>query len=237
MPHKNTTTFLATICHELRSPISAMMGCADILEQERDNLTKDQYIEFVNMIKASGLEALKLVEDIMAISKYNADNFSIDLSRKVDIKEIINRCVNLKKIEAEQNNIKIINNSSSSKISNINLDALRLKQIFVNLLSNAIKYSPNDSKITIDVNDKDSELEISISDQGFGMTDDEVKKALIPYQTIKNPNSDKVDAFGLGLPCVKELVELQNGKMLIESKKNEGTKVILIFKNNKIGSY
>lgn len=72
-------------------------------------------------------------------------------------------------------------------------------------------------------------MQFVIADQGFGMTKEQLKTAFEKYQTIKNPNSEIVDSFGLGLPIVKQLVELQKGTIEAESEREKGTKMILRF--------
>ena len=118
------------------------------------------------------------------------------------------------------------------------------RQILVNLISNAIKYSPKNTEIKISAKQvttggsavpgdtsvtNNNFLQIIVSDQGFGMTDPQLENAFQKYQTIQNPNSGKVDSFGLGLPIVKQLVELQRGTIEIESELNKGTAIKLKF--------
>lgn len=81
-----------------------------------------------------------------------------------------------------------------------------MKQILTNLISNAVKYSPRHSEIKIICKNSDGFLEISVIDQGFGMSTPQIQTAFQKYQTIQNPNSDSVDSFGLGLAITKHLV-------------------------------
>ena len=111
----------------------------------------------------------------------------------------------------------------------IHLDAKRTKQILANLISNAIKYSPEKTEIKICCKENQKLLEITVSEQGFGMTFSQIQTAFQKYQTIENPNSGKVDSFGLGLPITKQLVELQHGTIEVRSKVNAGTEIILRF--------
>lgn len=98
----------------------------------------------------------------------------------------------------------------------IKLDLKRMKQIMSNLIANAVKYSPEHSEVIVAARNategSKKYLEISVSDHGFGMTEDQVKTAFQKYSTIQNPNSGKVDSFGMGLPIAKQLVELQSGE-------------------------
>ena len=109
------------------------------------------------------------------------------------------------------------------------LEAKRIKQVLTNLISNAIKYSPENTEVKISAKFKDKFLEISIKDQGFGMTAQQVQTAFVKYKTITNPNTGIVDYFGLGLPITKQLAELQNGTIEVKSQPDQGTEVRLFF--------
>jgi len=127
-----------------------------------------------------------------------------------------------------------LNVEVAEDVSLIKLDMRRMKQVLTNLISNAVKYSPNNSSVTISAKNLISEnnqkqLEIIVSDQGFGMTKEQINLAFQEYQTIANPNSGKVDSFGLGLPITKKLVELQKGTIETTSEVGKGTQMILRF--------
>jgi signal transduction histidine kinase len=168
----------------------------------------------------------------MDVNQIASGEFSIDLSQKVDIAEIIRRSIRVNRDFAQRRRIEIVS-QVAAEIIPINLDARRMKQILVNLISNSIKYSKEDTRVEVTAKriseNSRPKLQIIIKDHGFGMTEEQVKKALQKYGRIQNENSDKVDSFGLGLPLVKYLVEAQNGKMEIESVAGVGTIITLTF--------
>ncbi|MDX2082749.1 MAG: HAMP domain-containing sensor histidine kinase, partial [Rickettsiales bacterium] len=185
-------------------------------------------------------ELNELFKDLLDIGSSNIrKGFSLNLNDKVNINHIIKRSIKLNQNFANNRNIKITT-KIADKIADdnfvINLDGKRTKQILTNLISNAIKYSNENTEVKIiadEIENKDNQkfLQIKVVDQGFGMTPNQIKLAFEKYQTIKNPNSNKVDSFGLGLPIVKELVRAQNGKIEVNSKPNYGTEVIITFPN------
>ena len=158
--------------------------------------------------------------------------FRVSLTKSIDVKNVIERSVKLNYGYAMRSNI-VIQSEVAGDVTMIKLDEKRMKQILTNLISNAAKYSSPRTSIKIiakRILENESEfLQIIIVDQGFGMTKEQIITAFQKYKTIQNPNSGKVDSFGMGLPIVKQLVELQNGVIEVESEVGKGTKIKLIF--------
>ena len=149
-----------------------------------------------------------------------------------NIADIIKRSIRLNYNSSMRKNI-IINTEISEDLLPINLDAKRVKQIFSNLISNAIKYSPEGTEINIYakniVINQLNLLQVIVADNGFGIDRHKLRSVFKKYKTIENANSEIVDSFGLGLSITKELVELQNGKILVNSTANKGSEFILEF--------
>jgi signal transduction histidine kinase len=227
----NKSEFLAAISHDVRNPLSAIISFSDFIQNEK-TASAEEIAEWARDIEKCASEVLQFINDLMDVNQIASGEFSIDLSEKIDVGEIIKRSVRVNRDFARRRGMEIIEEVDTS-LAQAHLDPRRMKQIIVNLVSNAIKYSKENTKIkvyakTIHENSK-IKLRLIVEDQGFGMTEEQVKKALEKYGRIENENSGKIDSFGLGLPLVKFLVEAQNGKMKIESIVGVGTKVILTF--------
>lgn len=230
-----SSDFIKSMIHELKNPISAISGISQILQEERDyNLSDSERMDYLNCIDESINDLNELVHDLLDVSVDGNEetSFSIDLTKEIDVKEIVRRSVRLNKNYASRNGIKI-SSEIADDIYLIRLDLKRTKQIIANLVSNSVKYSPEKTTIKIVlkniIKSGKKYLEISVSDQGFGMTKEQVAIAFQKYKTINNPNSGKVDSFGLGLPIVKQLVELQRGNIQVISSPNQGTNMIITF--------
>jgi signal transduction histidine kinase len=270
--------FLASIAHELKNQIGAIISLSEFIKSEScDKIEKKDSEEksFESVIKEYAtdihnvsVEMLEFTCDLMDVHQAESGQFSVDLSKEIDIADVIKKSVRInndfalrrgiqikvddnlnwtpqqargdkgealgnKNINCEGDNIVASHPDCHPAFiagsSKIHLDARRMKQILTNLISNAIKYSPEKSEIKISCKENQKLLEITICDQGFGMSEEEIEIALQKHQRIKNKNFDKFDSFGLGLPLVKNLVELQKGEMEIKSKENEGTEIILKF--------
>lgn len=229
-----SSEFIKSIIHELKNPLSAIAGISHILKDEKGyNLSSSERIDYLNYLDESISDLNNLVCDLLDVSNGDERNtFSVDLSEEINIKEVLRRLIRLNKDYALRSGI-TINSEVADDVSTIILDEKRTKQILANLISNSVKYSPENTAITIKakniIKNNKTFLEITVSDQGFGMTAEEIDIAFEKYKTIKNPNSGKVDSFGLGLPIVKQLVELQKGEISVQSEPNKGTEFILRF--------
>ncbi len=226
--------FMTAIVHELKNPLNAIVGFSSLLEEDlTDPALVKECADYAKEIKQAALDLNELVHDLLDIGRASSGNFSVDLSKDSDIKNVIQRSVKLNYDYAMGRGIKL-NMEVAEDVSLIKLDMRRMKQVLTNLISNAVKYSPNNSSVTISAKNLISEnnqkqLEIIVSDQGFGMTKEQINLAFQKYQTIANPNSGKVDSFGLGLPITKQLVELQKGTIETTSEVGKGTQMILRF--------
>lgn len=233
--HNLEKEFIKSIIHEQKNHIHTINGLSQILRnEEKYNLSPSERIEYLNHIGESINDLNELVSDLLDVSLgNNEDNtFTVDLNKEIDIKNLITKSIKLSRNHAISRGIHITS-EINNEISLIRLDEKRIKQILANLISNAIKYSPENTNIKISaittVENRKEYLEITVSDQGFGMTKEQINLAFEKYKTISNPNSGKVDSFGLGLPIVKELVELQNGIIEVRSEPSKGTDFILRF--------
>jgi len=240
--HFNNQEFINSICHELRNPLNAITAFASLIRDSlRNPMEVKECEEYANEIDKAAMDLNEIVGDLLDVSSVNSGNFSVDLSREIDVKDSILRSIKLNRDYALRRNV-VITKKIEENLSPIKLDAKRLRQIFTNLISNAIKYSAKDTEITIEAKtvttgggvahgsaSADKFLEINVIDRGFGMTADQVARAFEKYTTFENPNSGKVDSIGLGLAITKQLVESQKGRIEIESKINKGTTVRLRF--------
>jgi two-component system CheB/CheR fusion protein len=226
--------FLAAIVHELKTPLNAIIGFSEFL---KDDIGKQKSLEdcinCASEINIAAMEMNELIHDILDVQAASlSGNFSVDLSKKIDLRDIVKRSVKLNYDYSLKRGVSL-ETEIADNIKPINLDSKRMKQVLTNLISNAVKYSPKKTVVKImarhAMENSQNFLEISIADQGFGMTNSQIQTAFQKYQTIQNPNSKNVDSFGLGLPITKQLIELQNGKLEVRSQVNQGTEMKLKF--------
>ena len=230
------TDLLTSLAHEIRSPLSGIVCFAQFLEEDLINKFKldpavhKELFENIEYIKSLGGESLEMMSDILEmkkIAKNGIASFPVNMKKEVNIDEVIKKSIKLNYSYYLGNRLNI--KTKVEENLRARADEKRLKQVLVNLISNAVKYSPQNTTITI-IADKDKETNktnIRIIDQGFGMSKEQLNTVFDKFQTFKNPNSNHVDSFGIGLPLVKEMMEAQNGEIVINSQVGKGTEVWL----------
>lgn len=224
----NKSEFLSAISHDIRNPLSAIKSFTYVLQSDESSNKEEIYKE----IDSCANDALQFINDLMDVTQASSGVFSVDMSQKINIHEMIKRSVRVNRDFAHKKNIKIINKADPT-LKHINLDQRRVKQILINLINNSIKYSRSNTKIELFTKIEfalgEEYLKIIIKDEGMGMTQEQIKKAMVRFGLAKE-SQDKPDSFGIGLSLVKQLVELQNGNIEIDSKVGIGTYVTLTFK-------
>ena len=213
--------FLSRMSHELRTPLNAVLGYAQLLEHdEKQTETQKQH---TREIYKAGHHLLKLIEDLLDLSKIEANKIELKIE-KVNCHELIQECIDLANPMTEQHNITFEYNTSSTGNHFVVADRFRLKQIILNLLSNASKYNKTGGSVSLDheaVNN--NHIRISISDTGIGIATDQQDKVFKSYERLGNENT-VIEGTGLGLTIAQQLIELMNGTIDFESHPGKGSK-------------
>jgi signal transduction histidine kinase len=220
--------FLANMSHELRTPLNAIIGFSDVLKNELlGPLGEQRYREYASDIGESGGHLLHLVNDILELSKVDAGQIKL-FDQIIDLNNTIAVCVRQMNQEAERRGV-LLSAELDSNLSLLRADEHRLRQIVLNLLSNAIKFTPSRGQVCVSTYSCASGLAITIADTGIGMTAEEIPVALTRFGQIDNRLSRRYEGAGLGLPLAKHLAELHGATLDIESERDVGTKVTVMF--------
>ncbi len=214
--------FLASMSHELRTPLNGILGYAQILE--RDKLLTEKQLKGITVIKNSGEHLLSLINDILDLSKIEAQKF--ELHKTVfNLEEQLKTVCSLIKIKTDQKNIDFEINRLSEIPKIVFGDSKVIKQIFLNILGNAVKFTDN-GKIKLNIgyrNSTESILFIEIEDTGIGIEEEKISEIFEPFKQIQSGNKI-IQGTGLGLSITKKLIALMNGRIQVESKLNIGSK-------------
>jgi signal transduction histidine kinase len=213
--------FLSIIAHDLRSPFSSILGILELLRLNLDELNKGEIEEYVEMVYNSANNTLVLLDNLLvwAVSQNKEKNFK---PVRIDLYELLREEVEGLRTLAVQKQIEI-NFLISSGIK-VAADLQMVKTIIRNLISNAIKYTDMNGKITIDAHEVNQYVEITVMDNGTGMSP-EIKKKLFKIDFINSqPGTNDEKGTGLGLLLCKEFVELHGGNISIESETGKGSK-------------
>ncbi len=221
--------FLAEMSHDLRTPLNAIMGFSDMMRsQSFGPLGSPKYEEYANDIYDSGTLLVSLINDVLDVAKIEAGKYALveeDLSIASTVKTSIRQLKKMAETSGQTLSAKIEPEHLSMRG-----DGRALIQVFNNLLSNAIKFSPANSTINLEAGlNGDKEVVIKIVDQGIGMSEEGIKKALQPFEQADGLHSRRHEGTGLGLHLCANFMKLFGGTLDIESCIGEGTIIKLTF--------
>ncbi len=232
--NKAQMNFIANISHELRSPLNAIIGFAQVMNNEVFGpIENKNYKEYINFILSSSEHLLSLINDVLDLSKIQADRMFL-YETNVNIETLLLEVLSLAK-QFSKNNNRTIKLHLSQKII-IKADEKLLRQIFLNKLSNAVKFTNIDGKIDIFVKKTSFGIRFIFQDNGIGIPKEKINHLFEPFMQIENVLSRSHDGTGLGLVLVKKMVILHSGNIEIKSIFKKGTKVIIDFPKKRIVS-
>lgn len=215
--------FLANMSHELRTPLNAIMGLSESLIEETAGPINKKQGKYLKTVNESGHHLLSLINDILDLAKIESGEVLLHIE-KVSLQKICEASIRMLKQQSQKKNQKIIYEFDEN-INNIWADERRLKQIIVNLLSNAIKFTPQGGNLGVKVNaeHKKDIIRIKIWDEGIGIDKKDQAQIFTPFVQIDSGLARKEVGTGLGLALVKQLVDLHNGHIRIESTPTQGS--------------
>ncbi|MES1990272.1 MAG: PAS domain-containing sensor histidine kinase [Pseudomonadota bacterium] len=221
---KSKSEFLANMSHELRTPLNAIIGFSEALERELFGpVGNPRYREYAVDIHDSGVHLLNLINDILDLSKIEAGHFKLHEDES-DLDSIIASACRIVRHRAQQASISIETRLPKPAVSLV-VDERAMKQILINLVSNAVKFSNDGSTVCVEASVSNQGLRIAVIDQGIGIAEDDIPKALSPFTQIDGTLSRTHEGTGLGLPLAKHMTELHGGCLTIVSTVGKGTTV------------
>ena len=220
--------FLANMSHELRTPLNAIIGFSEILRQESlGPLGHTSYRDSVRDVHESGVHLLKIINDILDLSKIEVGRLTLD-EVPIDVRDTIESCLRIVRERASNAGLDLIADFAPD-LPTLNADERMVKQVLLNLLSNAIKVTPKGSVRVIAGTTKDDGVTISVIDTGIGIAQHDIEKAMLPFVQIDSSLQRKYAGTGLGLPLARSMTEHHGGSFSIESKVGEGTSITVRF--------
>ena len=225
--HTEIPPIVAAVSHEVRAPLNAVSGYAEMLEQEIFGPLGDgRYKEYARQIGAASKYMSEIINDLLDLSKVNSGEFSAETA-PTDLNKVIDESIAALYPVALKKDIEI-SGTVLSGTPLIQADPRLLKQAVINLLSNAVNYSPEGEQVYIAAGPtKSGRVMIEVTDFGGGMTAEELEKAAKPFARLKEANG--INGTGLGLPLAKRLTEVQGARFSIDSVPNEKTRARIVF--------
>ncbi|MGI8493701.1 MAG: hybrid sensor histidine kinase/response regulator, partial [Pyrinomonadaceae bacterium] len=230
--------FLATVSHELRAPLNAILGWGRMMQQGK--LDEKSTVKAIETIVRNAESQNRLIEDLLDVSRIISGKLRLEVIT-VNPTNVVEAAMETVRPAAEAKNI-TLEISEDSELSHISGDPNRLQQVIWNLLSNAIKFTPNDGTVRVEVKRHNSYAEIMVSDSGVG-----IKKEFLPHVFDRFRQADassirKFGGLGLGLAIVRHLTEMHGGTVQVNSDgENQGStftvKLPLILPENEASGY
>lgn len=228
------TEFLANMSHELRTPLNSIIGFSELLiATDFETLGKDKVPEYLGDINRSGRHLLRLISDILDISKIEVGELQLD-TEALCLRELSEECLRMIGERARRAGKRIIIIDRPPKVR-LNADETRLKQIVLNLLTNAIKFTEDGDDVSLGwlLND-DGTLTLEVKDTGLGMAPENIQLALEPFGQVANSMTREHEGAGLGLPLSRRLAELHQAHLDIKSEIGQGTTVRVTFPTERV---
>ncbi len=216
--------FLANMSHELRTPLNAIIGFAEMMERKIFGpLGNERYEGYATNIRTSGTYLLELVNDVLDLSKIEANKFELH-PEPLDLAEAIDNCAAMIESQAAQRGVEFeVGDVPPGAV--VEADARAVQQILLNLLSNAVKFTEGGGKVRLDVVHAIGNWRIRVRDTGVGIAEHDMERVLAPFGQVANAMTRAEHGTGLGLPLTKSLTEMMAGEFRIDSAPGVGTTV------------
>lgn len=216
--------FLASVSHELRTPLNAIIGFSDILTSQVYGDLNDKQVAYVKDIQIAGIQLLGMVNEILDISKIEANAIKL-VKRYFEVSRPVIETCNILMPLIKNKNINL--SYHIDKDIDIFADYQKIQQVLYNLLSNAIKYTPDKGSIVITVTNTAKKVKFSVKDSGIGIDKKDQKRIFGKFVQLEDAFYKKETSTGLGLTITKQLVEMHKGTIKIISEKGKGAEFIV----------
>lgn len=215
------TNFIATVSHELKTPISSIKMSLKLMNDERVGSMNPEQKELLQHISEDCGRLLKITTELLDLAQVETGNLQLNFVQS-DPRKIAIYAMDAVRFQAEQRNIEL-ELVSKNNLPVVNVDVEKTAWVLVNFLSNALRYSPEKSKVVIQVIEKDAEVEFSVRDFGKGIEEKYQQRLFDKYFQVPTDGNNKTGS-GLGLAISKDFIEAENGRIWVESALGEGSK-------------
>ncbi|MFH7027327.1 MAG: hybrid histidine kinase/response regulator HrmK [Heteroscytonema crispum UTEX LB 1556] len=217
--------FLANTSHEIRTPLSSILGFTHLLLAQGYDPTRERHQEYLNIIQSSGRHLLALINDILDLSKIEANQLEVQWET-VDVTALCRNILALVKEKAANKGLKV-RVDVDPNATNLVADPLRLKQMLLNLLFNALKFTST-GNVGLEVKLQDRFVRFAVWDTGTGISKEDQAQLFKPYFQISNAVTGRDEGTGLGLAVTQKLTEIHGGWIEVESEVNQGSRFTIV---------
>lgn len=219
--------FLANMSHELRTPLNSILGFSELLVQGEVGELSPQQQDFVGDIYNSGKHLLRLINDVLDLSRVEAGKMEFHPER-VDLAPLVREVIDVLRAVATETSIRI-EVTIAPELGSVQLDPARLKQVLYNYLSNAIKFSPTGGVVEVRAKpDSDTSLRVEVQDHGHGISESDLGRLFVDFEQLDPSRAKSHAGTGLGLALTRRLVEAQGGAVGVKSAKGAGSTFFVV---------
>ena len=215
--------FVADVSHELKTPITSIMGYADtLLESEYD---KEMQAKFLGVISSEARRMARLVTDLLVLSRY--DNKKITKEEvEFDLGDLTKKCIERLKFEIEKKNHHV-ECFVTANVPPVKADKYGIERVILNIITNAIKYTPENGIIKVYVGFVYNDAYIKIIDNGIGIPEQDLSRIFERFYRVDKARTREMGGTGLGLSIAKEILDQNNGSIDIKSEVGKGTEIVI----------
>ena len=220
------STFLSNMSHDIRTPMNAIIGFATIAVSHIDN--RDQVRDCLQKVLSSSNHLLSLINDILDMSRIESGKVQIK-EQECNISEMMHSLVNIIQPQVKAKQLELFIDTFEVANEDVIADSLKLNQVFINLLSNAVKYTPAGGTVSFRIMQKTGfrhgygDYKFIIRDNGIGMSPEFVEHIFEPFEREATATQSGIQGTGLGMAITKNIVEMMNGKISVESEMGKGS--------------
>ena len=215
--------FVADVSHELKTPITSIMGYADtLLETEHDKAIETK---FLGVISSEAKRMSKLVTDLLSLSRFDSNKVNI-VKEEFDLGELAKKCQEKLQIEIDKKHLQV-HCLVTANVPPVYAEKDGIERVIINILSNSIKYTNENGTINIYVGFVYNDAYIKFIDTGIGIPEEDLERIFERFYRVDKARTREMGGTGLGLSIAKEILDRNNGTIDIKSKLNEGTEVVI----------
>ena len=219
--------FFANISHELRTPLTLLLAPLQTLIQERGSALEPEMRQLLLIMQSNGMRLLKLINDLLDLVRLESGKMEVK-REPVAMEPFLLGLANAVKKSAEDRGIRL-EVTSDPAISTVLTDSDKLERILLNLLFNALKFTPAGGKVEVKARRENGELVLEVSDTGTGISEEQLPFIFDRFWQADTSSQRKYRGVGIGLALVKELVEIQDGKVTVTSTSRKRHRVYRSF--------
>ncbi|MDE7178216.1 MAG: response regulator [Lachnospiraceae bacterium] len=224
--NKAKSTFLSNMSHDIRTPMNAIIGFSTVAVSHIDN--KNQVLDCLQKVLSSSNHLLSLINDVLDMSRIESGKVQIK-EQECNISEIIHNLVNIIQPQVKAKQLELFIDTFEVTNEDVIADPLKLNQVFINLLSNAVKYTPAGGTVSFRIMQKSTfrhgygDYTFVVKDNGIGMSPSFVEHIFEPFERESTVTQSGIQGTGLGMAITKNIVEMMNGTISVESETGKGS--------------